>query len=138
MIKFYMGRNFSPLSRSIRAHRYEISVDRSSTLKNYSHFRRRLTDKPDIFLECLDNSEQNQHRCIFNFFLKIFWVGPLYIIIIIIILYCLFEPFPRDSRFRCSRTSRSASGGSVKCTGVPPLEVSVKTSAGLEPTFNHH
>ena len=46
--------------------------------------------------------------------------------------------FPRDSRFRCSRTSRGASGGSVKCTGVPPLEVSVTTSAGLEPTFNHH
>ena len=60
------------LSCSIRAHRYEISVDRSATLKNYSHFRRRLTDKPDIFLESLDNSEQNQHRCIFNFFFQNF------------------------------------------------------------------
>ena len=65
------------MSRSIRAHRYEISVDCSSTLRNYCHFRRRLTDNPDIFLESLDYSEQNQHRCIFNFFLKIFWVGPL-------------------------------------------------------------
>ena len=35
----------------------------------------------DIFLESLDNSEQNLHRCIFNFFLKIFWVRPLYNII---------------------------------------------------------
>ena len=53
------------LSRSIRAHRYEISVDHSSTLKNNSHSVRRLIDKPDIILESLDNSEQNQHRCIF-------------------------------------------------------------------------
>ena len=56
-------------------------MDPSSTLKNNSHSGRRLTDKPDIFLESLDNSEQNQHRCIFNFFLKIFWVRPLYNII---------------------------------------------------------
>ena len=65
------------MSRSIRAHQYDFSVDPSSTLKKNSHFGRRLTDKPDIFLESLDNSEQNQHKCIFNFFLKIFWVGPL-------------------------------------------------------------
>ena len=45
------------MSRSIRAHRCEIS---SSTLKKNSHFSRRLT-------ESLENSEPNQHRCIFNF-----------------------------------------------------------------------
>ena len=54
-------------NRSIRAHRYVIVVGPSSTLKKNSHFDRRLTDKPDIFLESLDNSEQNQHRCIFYF-----------------------------------------------------------------------
>ena len=40
--------------------------------KNNSHSGRRLIDKPDIFLESLDNSEQNQHRCIFNFFFQNF------------------------------------------------------------------
>ena len=66
------------LSCSIRAHRYEISVDPSSTLKNYSQSGRRLSDKPYIFLKSFDNSEQNQHRCILNFFFKIFWVGSLF------------------------------------------------------------
>ena len=65
------------LSCSIRAHRYEIWVDPSSTLKNNFHSGRRLIDKPDIFLESLDDSEQIQHRCIFNFIFKIFWVEPL-------------------------------------------------------------
>ena len=55
----------------------EISMDPAPILKNNFHSGRRLTDKPDIFLESLDNSEQNQHRCIFNYFLKFFWVGPL-------------------------------------------------------------
>ena len=50
-----------------------ISVDPSSTLKNNSHSGKRLIDKPDIFLESLDNSEQNQHRCIFIFF-QFFWL----------------------------------------------------------------
>ena len=55
-----------------------------STLLNHSHFGRRLTDKPDIFLESFDNSEQNQHRCIFYFFLKIFWVRLL-------LVFCRFN-----------------------------------------------
>ena len=66
------------LSRSIRANQYEISGGPAPTLKNNSHFGRRLIDMPHIFLESLNNSEQNQHRCIFIFFSKIFWVRPLY------------------------------------------------------------
>ena len=49
------------MSRLIRAHPCEISVDPLSTLKNNCHFGRRLTDKPYKFLKSLDNSEQNPH-----------------------------------------------------------------------------
>ena len=51
-------------------------------MKDNSHSGRRLADEPDIFLESFDNSEQNEHRCIFNFIFKIFWVGPLQSILI--------------------------------------------------------
>ena len=72
-----INRLLTDLSRQIWAHQYVISIDPAPTLKNYSHLERRLIDMPHIFSESLDNSEQNLHRCILIFFLKIFWVGPL-------------------------------------------------------------
>ena len=52
-------------------------MDSLPTLKGNSHYGRRLIDMQDIFSESLNDSEQNQHQCIFILFLKIFWVGPL-------------------------------------------------------------
>ena len=60
------------LSRWIWALQYVISMDPATSLKNYSHLERRLIDMPHIFSESLDNSEQNLHRCIWNFFFENF------------------------------------------------------------------
>ena len=57
-------------------------MDPAPTFKNNSHSERRLLDMQDIFLESLDNSEHNQHRCILifleNFALQVVAASGLY------------------------------------------------------------
>ena len=54
------------LSRSNKAHKYEVSMHPFSLKK--SHFGRRLTDKPNMILEFPNNFEQNQNSWILDFF----------------------------------------------------------------------
>ena len=108
------------MSRSIRAHRYEISVDHSSTLKNHSHYRRRLTDKPGIFLKSFDNFEQNQHRCIFNFFFQNFLDRAL-------ISYFWPKIF-----YKCeTQISKAHSGTALYYLQVPKVLLSLSVSNNL-------
>ena len=74
-------------------------MDPAPTLNNNSHSGRRLIDKPDIFSESLNSSEQNQHRYILFFYLKFFWVRSL---LLLKFLWIFWSDFSAASS-RCKR-----------------------------------
>ena len=79
---FYPKKTDDPYERKIFA---KILFLPPTILSKAAEFKpHHLIDMPHIFTESQDNSEQNLHRCILIFFLKIFWVGPLLYLVILV------------------------------------------------------